>query len=97
MLRIDTDKSGYIDYSEFLAAAMDRKKLLSAERLDTVFSAFDHDNNGKISASELKVMLDNDQNIDIGVYANLIQEVDQNEDGFVDFKEFKQMMLSLLS
>ena len=96
MIRIDTDKSGFIEYSEFLVAAMDKKKLLSPEHLEAVFQAFDSDKNGKISAVELKHVLDYQQNLDISVYANLIKEVDQNGDGCVDYREFKIMMTSLL-
>ena len=96
MIRIDTDRSGFIEYSEFLVAAMDRKKLLSPEHLEAVFQAFDSDKNGKISAAELKNVLDYQQNLDISVYANLIKEVDQNGDGCVDYREFKIMMTSLL-
>ena len=31
--KIDIDNSGYIDYSEFIAAAMDIDKILTGERL----------------------------------------------------------------
>lgn len=96
LIRVDTDRSGFIDYTEFLAAAMDRKKLLSIERLELAFQAFDKDKNGKISAEELKLMLETDSKLDIEAYAKLISEVDQNGDEMVDFKEFKDMMLSLL-
>lgn len=96
MLRVDTDKSGYIDYSEFLAAAMDKKQLLSIERLEAAFQAFDKDNDGKISAEELKIMLDSNPSLEIAAYNKLIQEVDQNGDQLIDFKEFKDMMFSLL-
>ena len=96
MVRVDTDRSGYIDYSEFLAAAMDRKKLLSVERLEAAFHAFDKDNNGKISAEELKLMLDSKPKLEITAYRKLISEVDQNGDQLVDFKEFEAMMLSLV-
>ena len=72
MTRVDTDRSGYIDYSEFIAAAMDRKKLLSLERLETAFQAFDKDNNGKISAEELKLMLDSNVKFDLNAYSKLI-------------------------
>lgn len=34
---IDTDNSGTIDYSEFIAASVDRKKMLSKKRLERVF------------------------------------------------------------
>lgn len=97
MLRVDTDKSGFIEYSEFIVAAMDRRKLLSAERLDSVFSTFDRDQNGKISASELKVMLDYEQDLDLSLYMNVVKEADLNGDGQIDYKEFKKAMLSLMN
>ena len=96
MLRIDTDNSGYIDYSEFLAAAMDKKKLLSSERLDAAFQAFDRDSNGKITAQELKYLLESEIKLDITAYDRLIQQVDRNGDGVIDVKEFKEMMIALI-
>lgn len=96
MVRADTDKSGFIDYSEFLAAAMDKKKLLSEEKLEAAFKAFDHDNNGKITAQELKYLLESHIKYDITTYSKLIEQVDQNGDGMIDFKEFKDMMISLM-
>lgn len=38
---IDTDQSGYIDYTEFLAATMDREVYLSEDKLANAFRAFD--------------------------------------------------------
>jgi calcium-dependent protein kinase len=96
MARVDTDKSGFVDYSEFLAAAMDRKKLLSLERLEKAFEAFDKDKNGKISAQELKLMLESTVKLDLEAYKKLIQDVDQNGDDLVDFREFKDMMSGLV-
>ena len=96
MLRIDTDNSGFIDYSEFLAAAIDKKKLLSAERLDAAFQAFDRDSNGKITAQELKYILESEIKLDITAYTKLINQVDKNGDGVIDFKEFKDMMIALI-
>jgi calcium-dependent protein kinase len=37
----DSDLNGNIDYSEFISATMDKKKLLSKERLKTAFQIFD--------------------------------------------------------
>ena len=96
MMRLDTDNNGFIEYSEFLVAAMDKKKLLSLEHLDAVFQAFDNDSNGRISAKELQSIMDSEQNLDLSIYANLIKEVDLNHDGFVDLKEFRDMMASLV-
>lgn len=95
MNRIDTDKSGFIDYSEFLAAAIDRNKLLTQERLEAAFEAFDRDGNGKITAEELKYMLQSSNELDLATYKLLIKEVDLNNDEMVDFKEFKAMMNKL--
>ena len=92
MKRVDTDGSGYIDYSEFIAAAMDKKKLLSEEKLEAAFKAFDTDHNGKITAQELKSFLESEVKVDISAYRRLIQQVDKNGDGVIDFDEFKEMM-----
>jgi calcium-dependent protein kinase len=96
MVRVDTDNSGFIDYSEFLAAAMDKKKLLSEEKLKATFNAFDRDNNGKITAQELKYVLESDTKLDIKAYTKLIEQVDLNGDGMIDFREFQIMMSSLI-
>jgi calcium-dependent protein kinase len=53
----DTDGSGHIDYNEFLAAAFDRSKLLSKEKLESAFETFDKDGNGKISVNEFKELI----------------------------------------
>ncbi len=39
--RIDVNKNGSIDYSEFIAASLDRGKMLSKDRLRKVFNIFD--------------------------------------------------------
>jgi calcium-dependent protein kinase len=38
---VDLDKSGYIDYSEFVIASMNEKQLLSNEKLQAAFKMFD--------------------------------------------------------
>jgi calcium-dependent protein kinase len=38
---VDIDKSGSIDYSEFVVAAMSEKQLLTDEKLLTTFKMFD--------------------------------------------------------
>jgi len=50
---IDTDKSGKIDYTEFLAATMESCVYLKEEKLYSAFRLFDKNNDGKISADEL--------------------------------------------
>ena len=60
----DTDGSGEIDYSEWIVATMDKKKLLSNEKLETAFNLFDKDGSGTISANEVKEVLGVGKNID---------------------------------
>jgi len=51
---VDTDQSGYIEYSEFVMATINEKKLSTAERLQTAFKLFDKDNSGTITPAEIK-------------------------------------------
>ena len=57
MKNVDSDGSGEIDYNEWLMATMDRKNLLSDEKLKTAFNYFDKNNNGSISVDEIKAVL----------------------------------------
>jgi calcium-dependent protein kinase len=93
--RVDSNQNGYIDYQEFLIAALNKEKLLSKERLEAAFKAFDIDGSGKISSSELREMLEMAESPD-EAWEQVIREVDQNGDGEVDLKEFKEMMLSMI-
>ena len=90
---IDTDHSGRIDYTEFIAATMDQKLYLKDEKLHEAFNAFDPHSTGKISIKDIKKFLnlqDNSEN-DIMIQ-QWIKENDCNGDGVVDFNEFKKMM-----
>lgn len=42
----DSNNDGTIDFTEFLTAAFDKKKLLSEENLRRAFAVFDKDGNG---------------------------------------------------
>merc|ERR1711972_647001 len=46
---MDGDGSGSVDYTEFLAAAIDKKAALTEEVLWTSFNVFDRNGDGKIS------------------------------------------------
>ena len=70
--RVDLDGSGYIDYSEWVVATINKKKLLSPEKLKAAFVLFDRDGGGTISALEVKEMLCQGQNIDDEVWEKII-------------------------
>jgi len=59
---IDTDGSGKIDYTEFLAATMEKSLYMKEDKLIQAFRMLDLDNNGKISKSELKSVLNSKRN-----------------------------------
>ena len=46
-----------INYSEFLAATMDVRNFLTDSRLKAVFSQFDTDNSGSITAENIKLAM----------------------------------------
>jgi calcium-dependent protein kinase len=92
MGQIDIDQNGYIDYTEFLRASVDVNKLVSKSRLENAFLMFDTDGSGKISAGELKSML-NFENVDSQLWQQIISEVDENGDGEIDIEEFKNLLI----
>ena len=53
----DTDNSGSIDYTEFIAATMDAQIYLRDDYIKTAFLMFDKDGSGKIDKNEVVQML----------------------------------------
>lgn len=52
---MDYDGDGQINYSEFLAATIDTKRFLTESKLKSVFSIFNTDGTGDISANDMVV------------------------------------------
>merc|ERR1719387_1457414 len=95
MEEVDADGSGVIDYTEFLAATLDKKTYLQEDACWTAFKVFDRNGDGKISKDELHAVLNSGEVEDAmgaQAVAKLLMEVDQNGDGEIDFDEFMQMM-----
>jgi calcium-dependent protein kinase len=53
----DTDGSGEINYTEFIAATIDANVFLREDYLRTAFQMFDRDNSGKIDSQEIMELL----------------------------------------
>ncbi|EGR29659.1 protein kinase domain protein [Ichthyophthirius multifiliis] len=51
---VDVNKSGKVDFSEFVVAAMQTEKLLSKNKIEKAFKMFDQDQNGFIEKIELQ-------------------------------------------
>ena len=88
---IDVDQNGKIDYTEFLAATIQKVNYYRNERLWEAFCMYDKDNNGHITKEELIKALkaEKSQEKEIEKY---IQAVDKNGDGQIDYKEFLALM-----
>ena len=88
---LDLDGSGKISYDEFLSAMISSKKVVTEERLEKAFKMFDKDNSGKLSVKEIKNVFGGTE----AQWKQVIDEVDLNNDGEVDFGEFKIMMINM--
>jgi len=94
MEEVDSDGSGVIDYTEFLAATLDKKVYMAEDVCWQAFRIFDRDGNGKISRNEIAVVL-NDESVQAAAakdLADIMKEIDTNGDGEIDFQEFMCMM-----
>ena len=88
---IDVDKNGKIDYTEFLAATLQKKTYLKEERLYEAFCNFDLDGCGKITKEELMNVLKSDPSQESEI-ENIIKSIDKNGEGSINYKEFLEMM-----
>ncbi|XP_027363369.1 calcium-dependent protein kinase 4 isoform X2 [Abrus precatorius] len=87
----DIDNSGTIDYGEFLAATLHLNKMEREENLVAAFAYFDKDGSGYITIDELQQACK-----DFGLgevhLDEMIKEIDQDNDGRIDYAEFAAMM-----
>ncbi|WCJ34149.1 Calcium-dependent protein kinase family protein [Euphorbia peplus] len=91
MQAADIDNSGTIDYGEFIAATLHLNKVEKGDHLLSAFSYFDKDGSGYITLDELQQAC-----IEFGMedlhLEEMMQEVDQDNDGRIDYNEFVAMM-----
>eukprot|EP00746_Dinoflagellata_sp_MGD_P103273 gnl/MRDRNA2_/MRDRNA2_42680_c0_seq1.p1 gnl/MRDRNA2_/MRDRNA2_42680_c0~~gnl/MRDRNA2_/MRDRNA2_42680_c0_seq1.p1 ORF type:complete len:552 (+),score=116.54 gnl/MRDRNA2_/MRDRNA2_42680_c0_seq1:125-1780(+) len=100
MQDVDSSGSGAIDYSEFLAAALDQHHYIQEEVCWSAFRVFDVDGNGKITKDELaEIMsgahgkqLEQTFDVDHAEIEKVMVEVDKDGDEKIDFEEFLFMM-----
>jgi len=96
MAAIDANHDGRLEYTEFIAAAMDEKVQNHEDMCWRAFKAFDANNDGKISLDEMNHVLQEDEmehtfpgSRKASFY---FKRMDQDGDGEVCFEEFLHML-----
>jgi len=91
---LDTDGSGQIDYTEFIAASLTQKQYMKQEMIWAAFRVFDKDGDGKITKEELKAVLQDGRAQEaLGKEVDrLMAEADTDGDGTISFDEFKELI-----
>jgi len=90
------DSVAVVGYTDFLAATLDARRHLDQGACLAAFRAFDRNGDGRISRDELEELLKSGTGeVDDATAADisdLLEEVDANRDGAIDFQEFKDML-----
>ena len=89
---VDLDGNGEIDFEEFAALMNKRSKLTDIEEeVLNAFKLFDSEENGLISFTQLRHMLDDCADDKI---SELLNEADVDENGFIKYEDFVRKMMS---
>ena len=96
--KVDADRSGYMDFSEFVAMMANHMKeeTDTKEEICKAFKVFDDKGTGTIPIEELRYVLTNmgealsEEEVD-----ELIKQADQNKDGKVHYEEFVTKMMTI--
>ena len=92
---LDMDNNGYIEYEEFVRAAVSKEYFVNENVLRFAFRYFDKDNSGEIEYKEIKELfsksIEDKDNVE-QTLKEIIKEVDINNDGKINFKEFSIVM-----
>ena len=99
---IDADHNGFIEYEEFIRAAIDKNYFLSDNFIKFAFSYFDRDGSGNITMEEVKNLFYlNEKNKKSSEAEKQLKssfdEIDINHDGSLSFEEFVQMMKNIIN
>ena len=97
---IDLNNSGFIDYEEFVVASVTKNIFMRDNILSTAFKFFDKDNSGEITFNEIEMMFKeavNDGKTDVHqALKKILDEIDVNIDGKINFEEFANFMKQLI-
>jgi calcium-dependent protein kinase len=92
---IDFDKSGFIDYSEFMIAAMNQEDLLSDIKLQSAFKIFDRNRSGTITKDEIKANLGVTGKEEEASIDAIFAQANMDGDEVITYDEFYSFMRKL--
>ena len=96
---IDMDNNGYIEYEEFVRAAVSKERFINENVLKFAFRYFDKDGSGEITFDEIETIFKESVADKTKVHESLkkiVDEVDTNGDGIISFNEFSAIMKKML-
>lgn len=99
---VDLDGNGEIEFSEWVVASIDKNSLITDDKLKMAFGLFDKDGGGTIDSKEVKSTLTGfsgesemteEEN---RIWTELVNEVDLDGNGEIDFYEFSHMIRKMI-
>ena len=94
--RIDNDENGFIECEEFARAGIDKNIFRASNILKFTFDYLDKDKSGQITIDELKEVFKISNPEDENELWDLIRSVDQDCNGQISFKEYKDVMIKII-
>lgn len=88
----DSDKNGYLEYSEFLRAAIEQKDLLCDANIEKAFLMIDSEGNGQASYEEFKESIGSD--ISESTVTDMMAMLDPTSTGVITLEQFKGFLLT---
>ena len=91
---VDIDGDGQIDFTDFLAAATDKQRLLTQQNLERTFKLLDLDSDGIISLEDISAHLSSTPNFKFQAVSAkskseaIFSELNRNKDGRVNLTDF---------
>merc|ERR1712232_750141 len=97
---LDTDGSGSIEYTEFVAAMYEFQRNMQDAAVWNVFRIFDEDGSGKVTKSEILKLLQPEGELKTSLETSfpdaqlreLLDDLDKDGDGEIDIEEFKKLL-----
>jgi calcium-dependent protein kinase len=92
---LDVNDNGVVDYTEFLTGCLLRRSFSNTGYIESAFKHFDKDESGFITPNEIREALcggDILHNLSTYEIEQMIREIDRNQDGCIDYREFIEML-----